>query len=183
MTQKHNVKSDDYLITSPNDWIRKAGGHVKDGKMIMPHKFIIIPMAMASEAVEEYHKNSAWNSRLKCVFVITLSIRIVDTSVFRMLAKNLNEHWKGGIQICSDCIRNGVIDTNLTKLRKEINEKIIHKMENAFVIDSKDFHLALDYYDEIFKLPLMFPIHIKEKQGVPLCKRCLKKNKKIMKTK
>jgi predicted peroxiredoxin len=168
-----------WIIKSPNNWIVRAGAYVSDGKIVMPHKFLLIPLALASEAVEIFNKENSWKKRLESVQAIAINVRNAETAFFRKVSEIINEINKNGskIEICEKCIRDNLFDTNLKEIRRAVNSKIIHKMESGEAILMEDFHFAIDYYNEIFKLPLINPIHWEAKTFKP-CKDCLEKNKK-----
>ncbi len=165
---------------SANNWLERAGACIRNNKPIMPHLFLTVPMNAASEAVEIYNNDDSYNSRLKAVQTIALNVRTAETAFFKRIAKILKEVNKQlGIEICHYCIRNHMFGTNFKELRKLANSKIIHRMEEEAMISVEDFQIAIDYYNEMFKLPLVDPITWKETKGIPMCKNCLKKNEKI----
>jgi len=136
-------------------------------------------MTFASEAIEEFQKANNYKEKVKTIQLIAINVRNTEAAFYRKFAQILIEanKNKSGIQVCEYCIRNYFFNPDLKKMRDDVNDKIIHKMDSGKPIEPRDFHFAIDYYNEVLKLPLMDPIHIEEKDNVPFCKSCLKKNR------
>lgn len=168
------------IIKSPNGWLQRAGAYVDDqSRMQLPHKFLIMPMALASEAVEKYNSSDSYAEKIQAVQAIAINTRSADTVFFKRIAGILTEANKGSsrIKLCEHCVRGGLFPTDLKRLRHLVNDRIIHRMEKVSFIDQADFDLAVAYYDEMFKLPLMDPVDWNESH-VQLCDRCLNENRK-----
>lgn len=44
-------------LVSANDWLQKAGSYIEGERVVLPHKFLLVPMTLASEAFVEFKKN------------------------------------------------------------------------------------------------------------------------------
>jgi hypothetical protein len=154
-------------IISPNDWLKKAGARLEDGQLILPLKCLLVPMALASEAILDFNKSESLNDRIKYGLVVVSMVRIADTAYFRRVAKMLLEINKPA----------KIWTNEMKKYRKMVNETIIHKMEDGLPINNEDLKVVESYYNEMFKHPLTNPITWEDKNGLDLCQSCIKKNK------
>jgi hypothetical protein len=165
-------------IISPNNWLKKAGARLEDEQLILPLKCLLVPMALASEAILDFNKSESLNDRIKYGLVVVSMVRIADTAYFRRVAKMLLEMNKPAkISICEHCIRGQWWPNEMKKYRKMVNETIIHKMEDGLPINNEDLKVVESYYNEMFKHPLTNPITWEGKNGLDLCPSCIKKNK------
>ena len=165
------------VITSANDWLVKAGAHLVGDQVIMPHKFLLVPMTLASEAIVEFRKHEDIGSRIKHGLVVVSMVRMADTAFYKTVSNILNNQNKSTPNICQHCIRGQLCGTNMKNYRQIANKQIIHKMEsgNGEVVTKKDLDVVELYYEEMFKLPLIDPISFPERKGLSLCQNCKKK--------
>ena len=164
------------IITSANDWLVKAGAYIVNDKAILPHKFLLVPMTLASEAIVEFRKHKDIVSRIKHGLVVVSMVRMADTAFYNLVSAILNNNNQSVPNICQHCIRGQICGTNMKELRKVANRNIIHKMESGTceVITEKDLNIVELYYAEIFNLPLMDPISFPDRK-IKLCDYCKKK--------
>ena len=166
----------DWTIESPNNWLRKAGAYVVNKKLILPHDFLLVPMTSASEAIMAYHKSRNLNDRIRCAMTIAVAVRNADTAFYSAVADMLNRRNVDKPNICQHCIRGQLFRTRMKELRKQVNKNIIHQMDNdKIMINPDDLRIVEEYYEEMFKLPMMDPIDIPETKGMRLCQTCRKK--------
>jgi hypothetical protein len=135
-------------------------------------------MGLASEAILDFKKSDNLNDRIKYGIVVSTMVRIADTGYLRRVAKMIlegNKHNK--INVCEHFLRGQLWATEIKKYRKQVNENIIHKMEEGLPINEDDLKYAELYYDEMFKHPLANPISWEEKIELHMCSSCAKKNK------
>lgn len=165
------------ITNCPNNWITKAGGYIdSNGKFFLPHKFLLAQMHTASEAIEQFNKSKLYSEQIKAIQLMSINVRSAETIFFRKVAEILNK--KINEKICYKCIRDTLFETDLKKIRRGVNSKIIHRLDYQEFVNPKDFHFAIDYYNEIFKLPLTGELVIKiDEESISLCYNCL--NKKI----
>lgn len=163
-------------IVSPNDWLTAAGATVENGQIRLPLDFLLVPMALASEAIVEFRKATALNDRIKHGLVVVTMVRIADTAYFTAVANMLYEGNNKKYRICEHCIRGSLWPTKMKEYRKEANQLIIHKMEKGLPVNNGDLEVVEKYYEEMFKHPLMNPIKW-DKATVTMCSNCAKKNK------
>ena len=167
---------DNWTIESPNNWLRKAGAHVVNNKLVLPHDFLLVPMTSASEALLEYRKSKTLNDRTRHAMTIAATVRSADTAFYNAIAGMLNKQNPNKPKICHNCIRGQLFGTRMKELRKQINNNIIHKMDDDQVmINPDDLDIVEEYYEEMFKLPMMDPITWSEMKNMKLCQRCRKK--------
>jgi hypothetical protein len=145
-------------IVSPNNWLTKAGATVENGKIILPLNCLLVPMALASEAIIDFRKATTLNDRIKHGLVVVTMVRIADTAYFTRVANMLYEGNNKKYQICQHCIRGSLWPTKMKEYRKMVNQVIIHKMENGLPVNNRDLEIVEKYYEEMFKHPLMNPI-------------------------
>jgi len=162
---------------SDNDWLRKAGTRWEDGKLILPHAFLMLPMAIASKAVVSYNVDSSLANRIAQSLVISVMVRCADTAFFNFIARSLNSVTHGGPTVCHNCLRGQLFINRLKELRKSVNHYIIHKAEDGTGVGPTLDHipLAIQYYDEMFTLPLTDPISCPERRDMQMCPRCTAK--------
>ncbi len=165
------------IITSANDWLVKAGAHLVGDKVILPHKFLLVPMTLASEAIVEFRKQKEIGSRIKHGLIVVSMVRMADTAFYKTVSNIINNQNKSTPNICQHCIRGQLCGTNMKKYRQIANKQIIHKMESGTVgmITKEDLEMVEPYYEEMFKLPLIDPISFPERKGLSLCQNCKKK--------
>lgn len=158
-------------LKSPNNWIERAGGYISnEGKVYMPHKIILSPMDKASRAIEDYNENTHYQYRSTAVQQISINVRSVETALYRLMANILKV--EQGIDVCEHCLRNSsFFGTKIKALRRKNNSRIIHRYDSGNMISPEDFQFAINYYEEIFKLPLMSPIKWDEKK-IRYCDKC-----------
>ena len=165
-------------IISPNDWLKKAGARLEGEQLILPLKCLLVPMALASEAILDFDNSESLNDRIKYGLVVVSMVRIADTAYFRRVAKMLLEiNRPSKISICEHCIRGQLWSNEMKIYRKMVNENIIHKMEDGLPINNEDLKVVELYYNEMFKHPLTNPITWKGNNGLDSCPSCIKKNK------
>ncbi len=163
-------------IISPNNWLKKAGAYIdSNDKLVFPHKFIAVPMTLASEAIVEFRKNKDLASKIKNGLLVVVMVRIADTAFYKKIAEIINQQSPSTPNLCHNCLRGQLWDTKMKTYRQVANRKIIHKMEGGIPINNMDLEIVEKYYNEIFKLPLIDPISFKNKKGLKLCERCKKK--------
>ena len=167
-----NVKAE---LVSSNDWLQKAGAYIEGERVVLPHKFLLVPMTLASEALIEYRQYENIASKIKYGLVVVVMIRIADTAFYKNLVKILNQASPNVPNICPNCIRGQICGTEMKSYRQAANKNIIHKMENNEIINFDDLEIVEKYYSEIFKLPLMDPISFPERKNLKLCDACRKK--------
>lgn len=161
-------------VSSPNDWLTKIGCKVTElGQLSLP-KDVALPMHFASEEVEAFNKEENFGKKYKQVQLIALNTRSADTAFFRQIVEQINGKI-GKEVICHNCLRKAV-NPSLVIFRRETNEKILHKMDRGQLstINPSDFQIALDYYDEVLKLPLLEPTKIGNVKMEP-CEKCKKR--------
>ncbi|MHC1623289.1 MAG: thioredoxin domain-containing protein [Candidatus Methanospirareceae archaeon] len=167
---------DGWTIESPNNWLRKAGAHVVNSKLVLPHDFLLTPMNSASEALLEYRKSKALNDRTRHAMTIAVTVRNADTAFYNAVAGILNKQNPNKPNICHNCIRGQLFGTRMKELRKQINRNIIHKMDNdQIMLNPDDLYIVEEYYEEMFKLPLMDPITWPGTDNLKFCRSCRKK--------
>ena len=171
-----NVKA---KLVSPNDWLKRAGAYIDGENVVLPHKFLLVPMTLASEAILEFRKHENIGSKIKFAIVVVTMVRIADTVFYNKLVKLLNEANPSVPNLCQHCIRGQICDTKMKAYRQFANKNIIHKMENDEFINFEDLEVVENYYSELFKLPLMDPISFPERKNLKLCGNCKKKWKNI----
>jgi len=165
-----------WTIESPNNWLRKAGAYVVGKKLILPHDFLMVPMTTASEAIMAYRESRNLNDRMRHAMTIAVAVRNADTAFYSAVADMLNRRNADKPNICQYCIRGQLFRTRMKELREQVNKNIIHKMDRTkIMINPDDLKIVEDYYEEMFKLPLIDPIHIPETKSLQLCKKCRKK--------
>lgn len=165
-----------WTIESPNNWLRKAGAYVVNKQLVLPHDFLLVPMATASKSILEYRKSRNLDDRIRHAMAIALAVRNADTAFYNAVADMINGQNPKRPNICEHCIRGQLFRTRMKELRKQVNESIIHQMDkNNIMINPKDLGIVEEYYEEMFKLPLMNPIHTQEIKGLRLCNKCKKK--------
>jgi len=167
-----------WTIESPNDWLRKAGAHIINNRLILPHDFLLVPMGSASEALLEYRRSTTLSEKMRHAMAIALAVRNADTAFYNAVAKMLNKANPNKPNICHNCIRGQLFGTRMKELRQEVNAKIIHKMENPrgiVMISPDELPLVEKYYEEMFKLPLIDPVSWPERKKMELCQKCKKK--------
>lgn len=164
---------------SPDQWIERAGGFVDDaGRLHLPHKFLLVSMAAAAEAVEAFKKNDSLMERMKNVLIIAMSVRSADTAYYQHVVDMLKKvPGNEKVSFCHNCLRGQLWPNKMKLLRREVNSKIIHKMESALMVDQKDFEFALQYYDEMFTHELVNPVIEWRAQDIKSCDKCAEKNK------
>ena len=172
-----NVKTE---LVSPNDWLQKAGAYIDGENVVLPHKFILVPMTLASEAIIEFRRHENIASKIKYGLVVVTMVRIADTIFYNKLVNILNEANSSVPNICQHCIRGQICGTRMKEYRQAANKNIIHKMENDEYINFEDLDVVENYYGEVFNLPLMDPISFPEKKNLKLCGNCKKKWKNII---
>lgn len=167
------------IITSANNWLVKAGAYLDNDEVNLPHKFLLVPMTLASEAIVEFRKHKDIGSRIKHGLVVVSMVRIAETAFYNWVSTILNNNNESVPNICQHCVRGQIFGTNLKELRRVANRNIIHKMERGTceVIGEKDLNIVEFYYAEIFKLPLMGPVSFPERT-LKLCDYCKKKWRK-----
>ncbi len=177
-----NNKIKDWIIDSPDNWLVKAGAFVDDSnKLHTPHFFLVTPMAMAATAIENFNNNKEDDllKKTKNISVIANSVRSADTAYYKRVSKIFNK-LNPNVHICGNCLRGQIWPNKMKILRKEVNSKIIHKMDNGEMIDSEDFHLAIGYYNEMFTHDLVNAKIEWKKFKLKSCDSCKKKNKRKM---
>ena len=132
-------------------------------------------MTLASEAIIEFNKDENLSSRIKHGLVVVVMVRIADTAFYKKIAKIINQKSPSMPNICHNCIRGQLWNTNMKIYRQLANKQIIHKMESGIPLNNKDLEIVDKYYNEIFKLPLVDPITFNGKKNLQLCERCKKK--------
>ncbi|MFC5579468.1 hypothetical protein ACFPOA_15780 [Lysobacter niabensis] len=165
-----------YRFDSPNDWLQRAGARVEaDGRVVLPHDFLLAPMALASTAVVAYKAADNLAERTAQVLIIALQVRTAETAFFNVIAKLFNAHNSDVPNICPSCIRrSGLFDDRVHELRKVVNREIIHKMDSGVgvgMISPDALNAAIEYYEEMFRLPLVDPITWQTKD-ISLCDKC-----------
>lgn len=167
------------VFESPNDWVHKAGGRQNGLEFILPHKFLLVPMTVASEAILKFRAVEDLNSRIQYGIVVVTMIRIADTAFYNNVAKMImssSTNKKSGIVVCEHCLRGQLWPNRMKELRQAINKRIIHKMEDGLPINVDDLEFVEQYYGEIFKHPLTNPVSWPERKGLEFCpKHCPKK--------
>ena len=166
-------------LVSPNDWLQKAGAYIDGENVVLPHKFLFIPMTLASEAILEFRQQDNIGSKIKFALVVVTMVRVADTVFYNKLVKLLNEANPSVPNLCQHCIRGQICGTQMKEYRQSANKNIIHKMENDEIISFKDLEIVENYYNELFKLPLMDPISFPERKNLKLCGTCKQKWKNI----
>ncbi len=166
----------DGTIISPNDWLKKVGAFVENRQLALPHECILIPLSAASRAVEIFNTSTEYTQKLESALLIALSVRVAETAFYNKFAKWFEV--QSQTKMCDHCIRNSKVFNNdeVKKYRKLCNEKIIHVMENQSMINPNDLIYAINYYDEVLKLPLIDPIKITSEFKITVCDKCLVKN-------
>src|SRR5690606_23753537 len=143
----------DAIVTtsSDNDWLRRAGVYAKDGKVELPHEFLVLPMTIASKAVVAYHADTSLQNRIAQSLVISLMVRSADTAFFNAVAAQLTSVTPHSPNICHNCLRGQLFKNRLKEIRRLVNRHIIHKVEDGTGIGPTLEHipLALEYYDEM----------------------------------
>ena len=162
-------------LVSANDWLQKAGAYFEGKRVVLPQKFLLIPMTLASEALVEYKQHENIGAKIKFGLLVVVMVRIADTVFYNNLVKLLNQANPNFPNICQHCIRGQIFGTEMKSYRHAANKNIIHKMENNEIINFNDLEIVEKYYNEIFKLPLMDPVSVPEKKGLILCNSCKKK--------
>ena len=170
-------------LVSANDWLQKAGAYIDGDRVVLPHKFLLVPMTLASEAIIEYKQHENIGAKIKFGLLVVVMIRIADTAFYNNLAKLMNQANPNVPNICQHCIRGQICGTEMKSYRQEANKNIIHKMENNEIINFNDLEIVEKYYNEIFKLPLMDPVSFPEKKDLRLCNLCSKKWQKYKRPK
>ena len=160
--------------TSDNDWMTRAGTRWENGKLVLPHAFLTLPMTIASKAVVSYNNDESLANRISQSVVISIMVRSADTAFFTAIAKHFNASHPHNPNLCHNCLRGQLYQNDLKKLRGLVNKHIIHKVEDGTGVGPTLQHipLAVDYYNEMFKLPLTDPIHWQENPSISLCQKC-----------
>lgn len=96
-----------------NDWMEKAGAYVGDLGVILPHKFLLIPLTLASEAIIEFRKHDNLGQKIKYGIVVVTMVRIADTEYYKYLAGAINSQNSGMVGIYHNFIRGGLCGTNI----------------------------------------------------------------------
>ncbi|MFV8249896.1 hypothetical protein [Bdellovibrio bacteriovorus] len=155
---------------SPNDWITKAGGHQSGSSFILPHKFLLVPMTVASEALLKFREANDLTERIRYGCTVVLMVRVADTAFFKSVADMIVAANKGsGLVVCGDCLRGHLWQNNMKELRQAANRRIIHKMEEGLPINNEDLEVVEAYYEEIFKHPLTGQIKWSGKEAISFC--------------
>ena len=162
---------------SDNDWLRRAGIRWENGQLILPHAFLVLPMTIASKAVVSYNSDDSLANRIAQALIISVMVRSADTAFFTAIANQMNAANPSQPNICHNCLRGQLFQNRLKELRALVNKKIIHKVEDGSGIGPTSEHipLAIEYYDEMFTLPLVPPTSWEERSGIQLCQRCAPK--------
>jgi hypothetical protein len=162
---------------SDNDWLRRAGTRWENDKLVLPHAFLMLPMTIASKAVVSYNADSALANRISQAVVISVMVRCADTAFFNFVANLLNSASHGSPTVCHNCLRGQLFANRLKELRKSVNHHIIHKIEDGTGVGPTLEHipLAIQYYDEMFTLPLTDPISWPERRDMQMCQKCAAK--------
>ena len=160
-------------ISSPNNWLNRIGCKVDpEGKLTLPSN-IVLPMTLASEAVEHFRDATSLAEQSKNIQLIAFNTRSADSAFFSGIVDEFHKK-RGGELICQHCLRQGV-SPSLVQLRRTANKQIIHVMDQGGLrgIHPSFFQIALDYYEELLKLPLLDPNQLMSVTIVP-CKNCRK---------
>lgn len=158
-------------LHSANDWLTKAGARIQANRVILPHTYLLVPLTLASEGIVDFRAAKNLSERIKHAVVVALMVRIADSAFYNVLAKMLNAANPHQQNLCGNCLRGQICGTKMRDLRREINTKIIHKMESAIVIEDSDLSAIERYYEEIFRLPLVDPVEFPERK-ITLCQKC-----------
>lgn len=164
-------------IISPNNWIEKVWWKIENiWNSNLPQTSILIPMTTASKAVKKYNFSKNYEEKLELSLLISLMVRIAETSFYNNFTKIFINQW---VKVCHHCIRwsDNFNNKEVLKYRKLSNEKIIHHMENNIMINPIDLDLSIKYYEAVLKLPLLEEITITQKFEVKVCDKCNKLNK------
>jgi hypothetical protein len=164
-------------LSSANDWLRKAGARIEGTRPLLPHKFLLVPLTLASEAIVDFRHSKQANDSLKHAVVVALMVRVADSAFYTNLSDLINGANQNQPNICHNCIRGQICGTKMKTLRRDVNRRIIHKMESADIVPMEDLSIVEDYYEEIFKLPLAGDIAFPSR-NLELCQKCLPKHKK-----
>lgn len=143
--------------------------------IVMPHRFLLIPMALASESILEFRESRSIGDKIKAGLVVVTMIRIADTAFYKTVASALNSANPNKPNLCHNCLRGQICQTSMKVLRGKANSNVIHKMEDDEGISFEDLEVVEGYYNEIFRLPLMDPIKFPEAKSLKLCQSCRKK--------
>ena len=165
------VKSE---LVSANNWLTRAGTYFDGSQVVFPHKFLLVPMTLASEAIIEFRAHENIGQKIKHGLVVVTMIRIAETAYFKYLSEIINFQANKKIKVCHNCVRGKVCGTRMGELRRKANRNIIHKMEDGKCIDFEDLSIVEEYYDECFKLQLVGSIEILPIQ-FSLCHSCARK--------
>ncbi|EGQ7854882.1 hypothetical protein M5225_004658 [Vibrio vulnificus] len=166
------------MIVSPNNWMIKAGAHVvESNRLVLPLQCLLVPMGLASEAIVSYRNSDALNERIKHGLVVVTMVRVADTAYFTGVARMLYEHNKKKVKICEHCLRGQLWPTKIKEYRQKANKNIIHKMEQGLPINNTDLEVVELYYEEMFKHPLINPIHWPS-STFERCQKCVGKGNK-----
>jgi len=166
-----------YSISSPNNWFNKVGVKIdSQGNLTMPMKFLVVPLAEASEAIDTYKSTNKWSEKMKAVKLIALNIRQVDNAYFSnwsksIIAANKDREIPKSFP-CYECFRSTMLPKALREktlpdvidFRRQVNQEIIHSTENGrgFTLNYK---LVTNYYDQIISLNLF---HFPKVKGLPI---------------
>lgn len=161
------MNNQNYKISSPNSWFTKVGIKVDDnGNMVLPMKFVILPISIASEGLEKYKDDLLWGEKIKIIQSVALNIRNAETAYFEKWSYSILESNKETLPIfpCRECFNKTmspshlrlIASPQLSKLREEINKKIIHATENNFLVVPNIIDIVKNYYDEFLKLNLFY---------------------------
>ncbi|MEL7666499.1 MAG: hypothetical protein AAGU06_03700 [Candidatus Shapirobacteria bacterium] len=170
-----------YTITSPSNWLNKIGVKIdENGKMILSMKFVLIPISIASEELEKYKEELLWGEKIKIIQSIALNVRNAETKYFESWSQSIimaNQNFPSTFP-CSECFSKTmspshlrlISNSELSKLREEVNNKIIHVTENNKILIPSLIDQAKQYYDAFLKMNLF---HFPEIKNMPIlfCKK------------
>ncbi len=159
---------------SDNDWLRRAGTRLEGGKLVLPHSFLMLPMTIASKAVVAYNADTSLANHIAQALVISIMVRCADTAFFSFIADKFNAASPPGAHVCHNCLRGQLFPNRLKELRALVNKHIIHKVEDGSGVGPTLDHIptAIEYYNEIFTLPLTDPISWEARSNMKLCHKC-----------
>jgi len=172
-----------YTITSPSNWFNKVGVKVNEnGKMVLPMKFLLIPISIASEELEKYKEELLWGEKIKIIQSISLNVRNAETKYFESWSHSIimaNQNFPS-VFPCSECFSKTmspshlrlICNPELSKLREEVNNKIIHVTENNKILIPNLINQAKQYYGTFLKMNLFnFPKIKIEDVPILFCKK------------
>lgn len=145
-------------LRSPNDWLAKAGASIEGGRARLPMRCILVPMDAASRAIEEFERATDLCSRMRAIQLVAVNVRAADEAYFSEYAGRVNDAIGPDRDdgVCAQCLRMAA-SPDLVTLLSSVSHRIIHGMERRreTIVHPDAFRLAVAYYEEFMKLPLM----------------------------